>query len=110
MVPHHADAAGYCGSLNPPATRIAAAIAAAKKTDKPSLIKVNTLIGYGAPNKQGKASAHGEPLGEEEIKLTKEVENQPTKSQFTKTDATTGEELEGAKLQIIDQDGNIVEE
>ncbi|HIS65436.1 MAG TPA: hypothetical protein IAA83_08725, partial [Candidatus Avoscillospira avistercoris] len=29
---------------------------------------------------------------------------------FTKTDATTGEELEGAKLQIIDQDGNIVEE
>lgn len=51
---------------------IAAAIAAAKKTDKPSLIKVNTLIGYGAPNKQGKASAHGEPLGEEEIKLTKE--------------------------------------
>ena len=51
---------------------IAAAIAAAKKTDKPSLIKVNTLIGFGAPNKQGKASAHGEPLGEEEIKLTKE--------------------------------------
>ena len=36
---------------------IAAAIAAAKKTDKPSLIKVNTLIGFGAPNKQGKASA-----------------------------------------------------
>lgn len=45
-----------------------------------------------------------------EIKLTKEVENQPTESQFTKTDATTGEELERAKLQIIDQDGNIVEE
>ena len=38
------------------------------------------------------------------------MENQPTESQFTKTDATTGEELEGAKLQIIDQDGNIVEE
>lgn len=45
-----------------------------------------------------------------EIQLTKEVENQPTESQFTKTDATTGEELEGAKLQIIDQDGNVVEE
>lgn len=40
----------------------------------------------------------------------KEVENQPTESQFTKTDATTGEELEGAKLQIIDKDGNVVEE
>lgn len=51
---------------------IAAAIAAAKKTDKPSLIKINTQIGFGSPNKQGKASAHGEPLGEEEIKLTKE--------------------------------------
>ena len=45
-----------------------------------------------------------------EIQLTKEVENQPTESQFTKTDATTGEELEGAKLQIIDKEGNIVEE
>lgn len=42
-----------------------------------------------------------------EIKLTKEVENQPTESQFTKTDATTGEELEGAKLQIIDEDGSV---
>lgn len=45
-----------------------------------------------------------------EIQLTIEVENQPTESQFTKTDATTGEELEGAKLQIIDQGGNVVEE
>ena len=51
---------------------IQAAIAAAKKSDKPSIIKIETKIGYGAPNKQGKASAHGEPLGEEEIKLTKE--------------------------------------
>lgn len=51
---------------------IAVTIAAAKKTNKPSLIKINTEIGFGAPNKQGKASAHGEPLGEEEIKLTKE--------------------------------------
>lgn len=50
---------------------IQAAIAAAKKSDKPSIIKIETKIGYGAPNKQGKASAHGEPLGEEEIKLTK---------------------------------------
>lgn len=44
------------------------------------------------------------------IHLSHEVENQPTESQFTKTDATTGEELEGAKLQIIDQDGTVVEE
>lgn len=39
------------------------------KADKtrPSLIKVNTIIGYGCPDKQGKPSAHGEPLGEENI-------------------------------------------
>ena len=38
---------------------------------KPSLIAVRTIIGYGSPNKQDKASAHGEPLGEEELELTK---------------------------------------
>jgi transketolase len=52
---------------------IDAAIKAAKaEGGKPSIIKVITQIGYGAPNKQGKASAHGEPLGEEEIALAKE--------------------------------------
>ncbi len=40
-------------------------------TARPTIIKINTIIGYGAPNKQGKNSAHGEPLGVEEIKLTK---------------------------------------
>lgn len=44
-------------------------------TDKPSLIKINTIIGNGAPNKQGKAAAHGEPLGEEEIALAKKAAN-----------------------------------
>ncbi len=46
--------------------------AKAEKT-KPSIIKIDTVIGYGAPNKQGKASAHGEPLGEEEIKAMKQA-------------------------------------
>ncbi|MBW2065670.1 MAG: transketolase [Deltaproteobacteria bacterium] len=40
-------------------------------TDRPSLIAVRTHIGYGSPNKQDTASAHGEPLGPEEVKLTK---------------------------------------
>ena len=48
------------------------AIQAAKKDGRPSLIEVKTQIGYGAPNKQGSASAHGEPLGDEEIRLMKE--------------------------------------
>jgi len=45
--------------------------AKAEKT-KPSLIIITTQIGYGAPTKQGKASAHGEPLGEENLKGAKE--------------------------------------
>ncbi len=51
---------------------IARAIQAAQKeTERPSLIAVRTLIGWGSPNKQNKASAHGEPLGVEEVGLTK---------------------------------------
>lgn len=44
------------------------------------------------------------------LAFEQEVENQPTESHFTKKDATTGEELPGAKLQILDGDGNVVEE
>jgi transketolase len=47
---------------------IAGAIEWARRSDKPSLIACKTVIGYGAPTKQGKASTHGEPLGAEEIK------------------------------------------
>ncbi len=43
------------------------AITAAKKTDRPSLIACRTVIGYGAPNKQGTAGTHGAPLGDDEI-------------------------------------------
>ncbi|MDH3629631.1 MAG: transketolase [Gammaproteobacteria bacterium] len=50
---------------------IADAIAKARKSDKPSLIACKTVIGFGAPNKQGSAATHGAPLGEEEIALTR---------------------------------------
>jgi transketolase len=51
---------------------IARAIQAAQdERQRPSLIAVRTFIGWGSPNKQNKASAHGEPLGVEELGLTK---------------------------------------
>ncbi|MGI9464871.1 MAG: transketolase, partial [Aestuariivirgaceae bacterium] len=46
---------------------IAEAITAAKEADQPSLIACKTVIGYGAPHKQGTAGAHGAPLGDDEI-------------------------------------------
>jgi len=48
-----------------------ALIAAKKETDKPSLIMLRTHIAFGSPNKQDTSDAHGAPLGEEEIRLTK---------------------------------------
>lgn len=56
--------------------------AAQKEKDRPSLISVRTHIGYGSPNKQDTASAHGEPLGAEEIKLTKENLGWPLEPSF----------------------------
>jgi len=51
---------------------VAAAIAAAKATDTPSLIACKTIIGRGAPNKEGSSSTHGAPLGDDEIQLARE--------------------------------------
>ncbi len=42
------------------------------ETNKPTLIAIRTIIGYGAPNKQGSSKAHGSPLGADEIKLAKD--------------------------------------
>jgi transketolase len=59
------------------------ALLSAQKEDlRPSLIAVRTHIGYGSPNKQNSASAHGEPLGPEEIKLTKENIGWPLEPEF----------------------------
>ncbi len=54
-----------CDGLDPEA--VTQAIAAARESDRPSLIACRTIIGYGAPTKQGTAATHGSPLGEEEI-------------------------------------------
>jgi transketolase len=53
---------------------VAAAIEAARAADdRPSLIACRTIIGYGAPNKQGKESTHGAPLGKDEIEAAREL-------------------------------------
>ncbi|WP_374545854.1 transketolase [Rhodoblastus sp.] len=50
---------------------ILAAVTRAQKSDRPTLIACKTVIGYGAPTRAGKAKAHGEPLGAEELAGTK---------------------------------------
>jgi len=59
-----------------------AIVSAQRETKRPSLIAVRTRIGYGSPNKQDTASAHGEPLGAEEIRLTKEKLGWPSDPDF----------------------------
>lgn len=60
-----------------------AAITAAKGVkDRPSLIVVRSHIGYGSPNKQDTAEAHGSPLGPDEIRLTKEALQYPSQEPF----------------------------
>ncbi len=62
---------------------IAKAIAEAKKvTDKPSLIIVRSHIGFGSPNMVDTSEAHGAPLGEEEVKLTKKAYGWPEDEKF----------------------------
>ncbi len=62
---------------------VEAAIKEAKAdTTRPSMIMLKTQIGYGCPAKQGKASAHGEPLGDDNVKSLKENIGWPTQEAF----------------------------
>jgi len=51
--------------------QISKSIAKASKANKPTIISCKTIIGFGSPNKSGKASSHGSPLGDEEISLVR---------------------------------------
>jgi len=53
-----------------------------KTTDRPTLIIVDSHIGYGSPHKAGTSAVHGEPLGEEEVKLTKRIYGWPEDAKF----------------------------
>ena len=63
--------------------RIESAVQEAKDVaDRPTLIVIRTHIGYGSPHKQDTKAAHGAPLGEEEVRLTKEAYGWPADKEF----------------------------
>jgi transketolase len=70
---------------------------AREEKERPSLIIVRSHIGYGSPNRQDTAKAHGEPLGEEEVKLTKKVYGWPENETFLVPD------------QVLDHMGKVAE-
>jgi transketolase len=74
-----------------------------KTTDKPTLIVVDSHIGYGSPHKQDSYEAHGEPLGEEEVKLAKKSYGWPEDAKFLVPDGVydhfrSGVGVRGGKL------------
>ncbi len=58
-------------------TAVSDAIAAAKKSDRPAFIACKTVIGFGAPSKQGTAATHGSPLGADEVAAARDKLNWP---------------------------------
>ncbi len=63
-------------------TALAAAITQAKASHKPVLISVQTIIGFGSPNKANTSDAHGSPLGPDEVALTKQNLGWPAEPAF----------------------------
>jgi transketolase len=57
--------------------------------DRPTLIIVRSVIGYGSPHKQGTSKAHSDPLGEEEVKLTKDAYGWPRDAKFLVPDGVS---------------------
>jgi transketolase len=76
--------------------RIAEALGHARQVaDRPSLVIVESHIGYGAPHKQDTSGAHGEPLGEEEVRLTKRRYGWPEDAKFLVPDGVYRHFAEG---------------
>lgn len=76
---------------------IVEAIEKAKRSDRPTLIACRTVIGRGAPTKQGKASSHGSPLGAEEIAGAREALGWPHKPFEVPEDILTAWRAAGAR-------------
>jgi transketolase len=89
------------------------------ETGRPTLIVVDSHIGWGAPNKQDTESAHGEPLGEDEIKLTKKAYGWPEDARFLVPDGVRerfdevigkrGAELSSAWREKLEASGHAAE-
>ncbi len=86
------------GDVNDLDLLTAALNTALKETERPSLIVVDSHIAYGAPTKQDTSGAHGEPLGEEEIRLTKQRYGWPSDSKFWVPD-----EVKSRMAQVADR-------
>mgnify|MGYP003325113017 FL=1 len=91
--------------------QISKAITKASKTKKPTIISCKTIIGFGSPNKSGKASSHGSPLGDEEIVLVRKKlkwNNQPFEVPQEILDewrniGNKGEQLENKWLETVNK-------
>ena len=91
--------------------QISKAITKASKSKKPTIISCKTIIGFGSPNKSGKASSHGSPLGDEEISLVRKKlkwSSSPFEIPQEIIDewreiGNKGEELENNWLQVINK-------
>ncbi|MCU0306847.1 MAG: transketolase [Thermoleophilia bacterium] len=77
--------------------------AAAEPDGRPTLVACRTHIGFGSPNKQDSSKAHGSPLGEEEVRLTKRAYGWPEDAQFRIPDevAAWREELRGRGRALV---------
>ena len=91
--------------------QISKAITKASKSKKPTIISCKTIIGFGSPNKSGKASSHGSPLGDEEIALVRKKlkwNNQPFEVPQEILDewrniGSKGEQLENKWLETVNK-------
>ncbi|HEX6036569.1 transketolase [Longimicrobium sp.] len=84
-----------------------AAIRRAKEDPRPTMIAVRTVIGFGSPNKAGSEKAHGEPLGEEEIRLTKQALGWPSTEPFhVPQEALDHMRASGARGQALQDEWN----
>lgn len=88
-----------CGNANDYAQVDAALSAAVVSDGRPTLLIGKTMIGFGAPGKAGKASSHGEPLGEEELAAAKQALGFPAESFYVPAEVRSMIEKRTAELE-----------